>query len=72
MKGDYDTFIVRFQSPSRAQYRGLIQHIRSQEEAHFDTFQNMNEFIKKHLNLPFDPMIGTGASSKNKSIEKNS
>ena len=40
MKGQYATFIVRIQDESATNIRGFIQHVRTQEEAHFDSFED--------------------------------
>jgi hypothetical protein len=49
MKGQYATFIVRIQDESNTNFRGFIQYVRTQEEAHFDSFADMQAFMLKHL-----------------------
>jgi|WetSurMetagenome_2_1015567.scaffolds.fasta_scaffold336518_1 hypothetical protein len=51
MRGKYYTFIVRIHSESEGKFRGSIQHIRTQEEVHFDSFEDMKAFMDKNINL---------------------
>jgi len=52
MTGKYYTFIVRIHDESGGKFRGQIQHIRTQEEAHFENFKDMKAFMVKHIGLP--------------------
>ena len=52
MEGIYYTFIVRIHGEPGGKFRGYIQHIRSQEEAHFESYEDMKSFMDKHIGLP--------------------
>ncbi|MBN1191129.1 MAG: hypothetical protein JXA46_15335 [Dehalococcoidales bacterium] len=58
MKGGYYTFIVRIHSESGGKFVGHIQHLHTQEEAHFETFKDMKAFMVKHLGLPKNVISG--------------
>jgi hypothetical protein len=49
MKGEYYTFVIRIRCESEGKFRGYIQNIRSQEEAHFETYTDMQYFISSYL-----------------------
>jgi hypothetical protein len=54
MKGQYSTFVIRIPNNTGAPLRGMVRHIGTQEEAHFDSYEEMKKFIIDHLNLPCD------------------
>jgi hypothetical protein len=49
MKGNYYTFVIRVRCESEGKFRGYIQNIHSQEEAHFETYTDIQKFISKYL-----------------------
>jgi hypothetical protein len=53
--GHYSTFVVRIWVDSdQRMSRGYVQHVATQEAAHFVAFDKMEEFILRHLNPPQD------------------
>lgn len=49
MKGYYNTFVVRIRTESENRFTGSIQHVSSQEQVHFDAYEDMQNFILNHL-----------------------
>ena len=53
MTGYYNTFVVKiWRDEAEGTFRGYIQHVRSQERIYFLNLEDMNNFIKKHLQPP--------------------
>ena len=53
MRGYYNTFVVKiWRDEAEGTFRGYIQHVRSQERIYFLNLEDMNNFIKKHLEPP--------------------
>jgi len=49
-RGYYNTFVVRvWHDETEGVTRGYIQHVSTQERAHFTNLPNMNSFILSHL-----------------------
>jgi hypothetical protein len=57
MKGEYYTFVIRIRCESEGKFRGYVQNIRSQEEAHFETYTDMQNFISKYLSPSNDKPV---------------
>ncbi|MFO7996567.1 MAG: hypothetical protein R6U93_05440 [Dehalococcoidia bacterium] len=52
-RGYYNTFVVKiWQSEVEGTMRGYIQHVSTQEQAHFFGLGNMSNFILNHLGPP--------------------
>jgi hypothetical protein len=49
MKGQYETFVIRIMREDKSKFKGNIQHVSTQEHAHFDTYEGMNKFIQNRL-----------------------
>ncbi len=53
--GYYSTFVVRiWVDNDQRMRRGYVQHVATQEAAHFVTFDKMEEFVLSHLSPPQD------------------
>ena len=51
--GYYNTFVVKIWCDDHDEMiRGHIQHVSSQEYAHFSSQENMRDFILGHIGLP--------------------
>jgi hypothetical protein len=66
MKGQYDTFVIRIMSENKDNFKGIIQHVRTQEHTHFSNYADMKEFIQNHLRLTAD---GTLTSENNTHVK---
>ena len=52
-RGYYNTFVVKiWQNEAEGTMRGHIQHVSTQEQAHFFGLKNMSNFILSHLGPP--------------------
>jgi hypothetical protein len=66
-RGYYNTFVVKiWHGKAEGIMRGHIQHVSSQEHAHFFTLGNMSNFILNHLGPPPGDFI-TQDETKSKS-----
>jgi hypothetical protein len=48
MKGHFDTFVVRILSENEGKFKGNVQHLRTQDQIHFNKFEDMDKFILSH------------------------
>lgn len=57
-RGYYSSFVVKiWHSEAEGTMRGHIQHVSTQEHAHFFTLGNMSNFILSHLGPPAGDFI---------------
>ena len=68
-KGYYNTFVVKiWRDEAEGTMRGYIQHVSTQEYAHFLSLENMTDFIVSHLGPPLRDSIAQGRTQDDISL----
>lgn len=58
----YNTFVIKISGSATDCLRGHIQHVATQQEEYFESFDKMNRFISEHLKEPKCGEPGAGES----------
>ena len=48
--GHYNSFLIRVWTEDGKEIRGSVQHVGTQESAHFNRWERMVAFMSEHLN----------------------
>ena len=48
--GHYNSFLIRLWTEEGKEIRGTVQHVGTQESAHFSQWESMLDFMSEHLN----------------------